>query len=372
MAARRSPMPRRQTTFVEEGMVTPRAGRQANSRQTTNSNEVDAEGNEFILCIDDVDDPAPSYPTSPMKSKEAHRKDMARHLNSGTLSEGYGVQSPRNSLPSYREDDPYPKSPNVNKNVSGHSEEEDKDSCVSSQKSNKNGIGGKIKNRLKIPAKRSSKKRVNSIKKAQRYVNSLHAEEDPDNRSVTPIFDEEENLEVLDFIKKRNELLLNPPSPTNIDEDGEITIDLTTPDDRVGKAMERRLALMKTREERKNSLKLEGIVEESPPKTPINDISMITPEDYDDYLENDIGKEYQDMGSDYNHKMDMDYEDSSKGCQQMIGKEYREMVIKDDQEDEPSCSRDNRAYGKVLITMFLIEFINHLVRRFWLELVEQD
>ena len=169
--------------------------------------------------------------------------------------------------------------------------------CEVKDYSKKKGISSRFKAKL-FPGKQLPKKRVNNIKKVVKYVNSLSVNSEfIEERSVTPVFDQEEDLKTDDFIQKRNEYL-NKKSCNFMDLGDEVII-LDIPDsqdDHIEAAMERRQALLRHREEKKNSLKLEGILEESPQSSPKHR-TLPTPEDYEDYLDAEVVQDYPELAT---------------------------------------------------------------------------
>ena len=134
------------------------------------------------------------------------------------------------------------------------------------------------------------------MKKVEKYVNSLAPPEQTEQRSVTPVFEEEDGLKPDDYIRKRIEILSQNMSKDLIQGEEEIIVlDLQTQDDHIEAAMERRQALLRMREEKKSSLKLEGIVEESPQTSPKRSTTLPTPEDYENYLDPDVTLDYPEL-----------------------------------------------------------------------------
>ncbi|KAF2347026.1 hypothetical protein FHG87_022217 [Trinorchestia longiramus] len=162
----------------------------------------------------------------------------------------------------------------------------------------KKGISSRFKAKL-FPAKQLPKKRVNSLKKVEKYVNSLNIHADHiENRSVTPVFEQEETLNTDDFIRKRNEFLRKSCHDSMHGVDEIVVLDIPEyQDDHLEAAMERRQALLRYREEKKNSLKLEGIQEESPQSSPQHGVTLPTPEDYEDYLDAEVVQDYPELAS---------------------------------------------------------------------------
>ena len=158
-----------------------------------------------------------------------------------------------------------------------------------------------IKNKFKaklFPGKYLPKKKDNPMKKVENYVNSLSIDQ-VERRSVTPVLDREEDLELADFIRKRNELLSKLDSKDFFAGDEEIIVlDMVqSQDEHIEAAMERREALLRLREEKKNSLKLEGITEEPPQISPKHGLTLPTPEDYEFYLDAKVEQDYPELAA---------------------------------------------------------------------------
>lgn len=160
----------------------------------------------------------------------------------------------------------------------------------------KRGISGRFKAKL-FPGKHLPKKRVNSIKKVEKYVHAISVNtEQVETRCVTPVFDQEDVLETDDFIRKRSEFLSHKPNNLTNGCDEIIILDIPeSQDDHIEAAMERRQTLLRHRDEKKNSLKLEGILEESPQSSPNHGVTLPTPEDYEDYLDADVEQDYPEL-----------------------------------------------------------------------------
>lgn len=162
----------------------------------------------------------------------------------------------------------------------------------------KKGISSRFKAKL-FPGKQLPKKRVNSLKRVETYVNSLNVSIDQlEDRCVTPVFEQEEHLNADDFLRKRDEFLRQSHSDAMHGVDEIVVLDIPeSQDDHLEAAMERRQALLRYREEKKNSLKLEGIQEESPQTSPKHKITLPTPEEYEDYLDAEVEQDYPELAS---------------------------------------------------------------------------
>ncbi|XP_018007987.2 uncharacterized protein LOC108665706 [Hyalella azteca] len=162
----------------------------------------------------------------------------------------------------------------------------------------KKGISSRFKAKL-FPAKQLPKKKVNSLKKVEKYVNSLNINSDfIETRSVTPVFEQEENLNTEDFIRKRIEFLRLSGGDSLHGCEEIVVLDMPeSQEDHIEAAMERRQALLRSRDEKKNSLKLEGIQEESPQLSPKHHVTLPTPEEYEGYLDAEVEQDYPELAS---------------------------------------------------------------------------
>ncbi|XP_071534784.1 uncharacterized protein [Panulirus ornatus] len=170
------------------------------------------------------------------------------------------------------------------------------------------GIGGKVKDKLFPNRHLPKKKKMNRVKKVEKFVDSIVVEDLNHHGRVTPVFVDEEDLTPDDFAQKRKHILQNRPRNYIEGEEEIITLDVSSPSTshlspmraELMMAEERRKLAQKKKEEKRIAMRLEGIEEESlerssslgheePRKT------VLSPEDYEDYIGDAVEKDYPEL-----------------------------------------------------------------------------